>query len=559
MLKSDFYGSRGHHLSASNALSNRQIARAAGVVVVGFLASGILGLVRTGVVTAIFGTGTASDAFAAAQRIPELVFTLVAGGALGSSFIPVFARRLRTSDEAGAWRLASAVITLSSLAAGLLSLLLVIFAPQFVSVVLAPADPPEVQALTTSLTRIMMLTPFIFSISGLLMGILQAHGNFLLPSLAISMNNIGLIVGALVLAYVIPAQPGDIAQVGNANVYGLAWGAVLSALLHLVIQLPGLLRIARKSGLSFPLRFVPDWRIPGVREVMGLMGPRVLGLGVAQLNFIVNAYLASPMIDGSYTALVTAWTLMFFVLGTIGQSIGTALFPSLAALAAENDMDGFKDRLASALRAVLFLAIPSTFGLIVLGRMLIALAFQRGEFTVTSVEATAWALMFFAVGIAGHSGLEVLSRAFYALSDTLTPVLIGVASLVANIILSLILVNFIGDPTSLERGPFAGLALANSVTTLLEALVLWWLLRRRIGGINDARIWGGVWRTLAASVLMTGAILLYIGLAPEDLPRAGFTLIGIALGGGIFLGVSIALGMDEPRTVFGAILRRFRR
>jgi putative peptidoglycan lipid II flippase len=547
-------------MTQTSALSNRQIARAAGVVLVGFLASGVLGLVRTAVVSATFGTDVASDAFAAAQRVPELIFTLVAGGALGSSFIPVFARYLRADDQPGAWQLASAVITLSSLAAALLSLLLMIFAPQFVEIVLAPGKPPEAQALTTSLTHIMMLTPFIFSISGLLMGILQTHGSFWLPSLAISMNPIGQIIGALVLSRLIPAQPGDLAQVGDANIYGLAWGAVLSAVLHLMVQLPGLFKIARNTGLPrFPLRFLPDWRIPGVREVLLLMGPRVLGLGVAQLNFIVNTSLASPMIDGSLTALVIAWTLMFFALGIIGQSVGTALFPSLAALAAEDDMRGYKDRLSSALRGVLFLALPATFGLMLLGRPLIALVFQRDAFTPESVDATAWALAFFAVGIAGHSLLEVLSRAFYALSDTLTPVIIGVASLVANIILSLILVRVIGDPNSLSRGPFAGLALANSITTLLEALALWWLLRRRIGNINDGYVWGGLWRTLLASLVMILALAVFLSATGETWPNLLLGLGGAALGGGVFLAVSIALGMDEPRSVFGAVLRRVKR
>src|SRR5687768_7611096 len=162
-------------MSQSKALSNRQIASATAVVLVGFLASGLLGIVRSAVIAATFGTSVASDAFLAAQRIPELIFVLVAGGALGSSFIPVFTRHLRADDQRGAWKLASAVITLSSLAAAALSLLVVIFAPQIVDIVLAPGKPPEIQALTVSLTQIMMLTPFIFSISGLLMGILQAH------------------------------------------------------------------------------------------------------------------------------------------------------------------------------------------------------------------------------------------------------------------------------------------------------------------------------------------------------------------------------------------------
>jgi putative peptidoglycan lipid II flippase len=557
---------------STRVLSNRQIAQAAAVVLIGFLASGILGLVRTAIISATFGTGDASDAFLAAQRIPELIFTLVAGGALGSSFIPVFARYLRADDPSGGWRLASAVITLSSLGAAALSLIVVIFAPQIVGGLLAPGKSAEVQELTVSLTRLMMLTPFIFSISGLLMGILQAHGSFLLPSLAISMNNVGLIFGALVLAYLIPSQLGSpaqvgganmyrlawgaVLQVGGANVYGLAWGAVLSAVLHLAIQLPGLLGI--KTSVP-KLRFLPDWRIPGVREVMGLMGPRVLGLAVAQINFIVNANFASLMIAGSYTALVNAWTLMFFALGIIGQSVGTAVFPSLAALVAEQNIDGFKDRLASALRAVLFLAIPSTVGLILLGRPVVALLYERGNFTPESTGATAWALAFFALGIAGHAGLEVLSRAFYALSDTRTPVFVGLASMISNIVLSVIFIRFIGDPTSLENGPFAGLALANSVTTLLEALALWWLLRRRIGSINDSYVWGGIWRTLAGSLAMGAAVFILVTLAGNQLGTRMLGVIGIPLGAVVFLGVSVLLGMDEPRTVLSAVLRRIKR
>jgi len=543
-------------MSPSKALTNRQIASAAAVVLVGFLASGLLGLVRTAVIAATFGTGIASDAFLAAQRIPELIFVLVAGGALGSSFLPVFTRYLRADDPSGAWRLASAVITLSALAAAVLSLLVALFARQIVEVVLAPGKPPEVQALTVSLMQIMMLTPFIFSISGLVMGILQAHGSFLLPSLAISMNNVGLILGALLLAYVIPAQPDSPAQVGGANVYGLAWGAVLSAVFHLVIQLPGLMRI--KTAVPI-LRFLPDWRIPGVGEVLVLMGPRVLGLGVAQINFLVNANFASLMIAGSYTALVNAWTLMFFALGIIGQSVGTAVFPSLAALAAENDLPGFKNRLAGVLRGVLFLAIPSTAGLILLGRPLVALLYERGEFMPESTSATAWALAFYALGIAGHAGLEVLSRAFYALSDTRTPVVVGLVSMLSNITLSVIFIRFIGDPASLERGPFAGLALANSVTTLLEALALWWLLRRRIGSLNDDYVWNGLWRTGAAAMAMAAALYGLLVLAAGRLSASMLAVVGIPLGAAAFLGVSVALGMDEPRTVLAAVLRRVRR
>ncbi len=543
-------------MSRSAVLSNRQIVRAAGIALLGFLASGVLGIVRTSIVNSTFGAGAALDAFTTAQRIPELIFVLVAGGALGSSFIPVFARYLRNENDAQAWRLASAAITLSSLTAAVLSIVVVIFAPQIVSTLLAPGQPADVQPLTISLIRIMMLTPFIFSISGLMMGILQTYGNFVLPSLAISMNSIGQIFGAVVLAHVIPPLTGNVAQVGSANVYGLAWGAVLSAVLHLAIQLPGLRAIHTQSP---KIRFLLDWRVEGLREVMLMMGPRVLGLGVAQLNFIVNTNFASRMVAGSQAVLTTAWTLMFTLLGVIGQSVGTAVFPTLSALAAEGNMEGYNDRLARALRSVIFLAMPATIGLIVLGEPIVALLFQRNSWTAEDTAGTAWALAFFAVGITGHAALEVLSRAFYALEDSKTPVLIGVMSLVANIVLSVVFIQFIGDPASLAQGPFAGLALANSLTTLAEAVALWALLQRRIGHTQDWYLLDGIVRTGAATTVMLVVILVFRLVAQDHITIGLVGIGGAVLGIAVFFGSSTALKMEETQSVMGIILRRFKR
>jgi putative peptidoglycan lipid II flippase len=546
----------------ASALSNRQIMRAALVVVLGFLASGVLGLVRTAVFSSTFGTGDALDSFYAAQRIPEILFVLVAGGALGSSFIPVFARFSTNDDEAGAWRLASAVMTCVALLATLLSLILALLAPIIVPALLVPGRPPELQALTTALTQWMLVTVIIFSVSGLLMGILNARNLFVLPALALSMNNLGQIFGALFLTPLFANSLADTMPPDTAGTYGLAVGAILGAVLHLVIQLPGLPRIGAR------LRFLPDPRIPGVRDVLVLMLPRVLGLAVVQINFLVNVNLASGMVSGSQTALTTAWVLMFFVLGVIAQSMGTALFPSLSALAAQNDMDGFKDRLANALRGVLFLAFPATVGLILLGQPAISVLFERGEWTAQSTAATAWALSFFALGIAGHALLEVLSRAFYALEDTKTPVLIGVASMVANIFLSFLFIGYI-DPSrsfgswdSLTYGPFGGLALANSVTTLLEGVILWLLLRGRIGSVKDRFVLYGVVRSLVAALIM-GVVVFFLDwrlwrLLYEQFPL--IRVIGAALTGvATYLVLAVLLGIGEVYTIPKMLLRRVRR
>jgi putative peptidoglycan lipid II flippase len=523
-----------------SVLSNKQIVRAAAIVVGGFLASGVLGLVRTAAFSVTFGASDALGAFYAAQRIPEALFVVVAGGALGSSFIPVFARFKANDDEQGAWRLASAVMSCVFVLATLLAVVMVLLAPLLVPALLEPEATPVQQALTTSLTQTMLVTVAIFSVSGLLMGILNARQVFTLPALALSMNNLGQIFGALVLTRLMPE---------GAEIYGLAWGAVIGALLHLLIQIPGLPKIGAR------LRFLPDPRVEGVREVLVLMGPRVLGLAVVQINFIVNVNLTSGMAEGSRAALVTAWQLLFFVLGVIAQSVGTAVFPSLSALAAAQDMTGFKDRLAGAMRGVLFLAFPATMGLVLLGGGGIRLLFQYGAWTAEHTAATAWALSFFALGIVGHGLLELLSRAFYALSDTRTPVMIGVASVVANIILSLVFIRVVGSPDSLSHGPFAGLALANSLTTVLEGLILWGLLRRRIGSINDRTTLEGASRAILAAGVM-GAVVWVLSQTLGEQNALLTTLLGAGLGVAVFFGVAYALGVDEARTMPRALLRR---
>ena len=413
----------------SAALDNRQVVQKALIVLVGFAASGVLGFLRTAVLARQFGTGAAHDSFVAAQQIPELVFVLVAGGALGSSFIPIYAK-YREQDPQQAWQLASSVMTLAALAAAALGLIVALFAPQLVSTVLSPGRPAEQQQLTIAMVRLMMLTPFIFSISGLVMGILQSHAAFWLPAIAISMNHIGIIIGALIIAPALPAHA-DVGQVGDLNILGLAYGAILSAILHLLVQLPGLIRIRAR------LRPLLSLQVPGVITVLQLMGPRILGLAVVQVNMVVNISLASNMVEGSVTALKVAFTMMFFALGMIGQSVGSAVFPTLAALWAERDHDGFKDRLSMAMRNVLFLSFPATALLIILGEPIFGL-FESGQWTRESSQAAAWALAFYATGIAGFTLLEVLSRAFYALEDTKTPVIIGSIAMISNIALNLI-------------------------------------------------------------------------------------------------------------------------
>jgi putative peptidoglycan lipid II flippase len=535
------------------ALNNRQLLRVVGVLGVGFLTSGLLGLVRQAIVAAAFGTSSSFDAFIAAQRIPETLFNLVAGGALGSSFLPVFAR-LQNRDAADAERLTNALLSLIGLIGTALALVLALLAP-FIMPLLIPNDSPAMQALAVTLTQIMLTTVGVFAVSGLCMAILNAHQSFWWPALAPSLYNIGLIIGALILARALPNAD------GTPNIYGLAWGAVLGALLHLAIQWPALRRL--------PLRwqFVMAPQAEGVRDVLLLMIPRLIAQLVVQINFTVNVTFTSGMLVGSRTALDTAWRLMFFALGVIGQSIGAAVFPTLSALAAQGDMDGYKARLTAAIRGVLFLALPALAALVLLGQPLIALLFERGEWSAESTQATAWALTFYALGIPAFALLEILSRAFYALEDTRTPVAVGVGAMVANIALSALFIQIIGDAQRLAFGPFGGLALANSLTTIIEAGVLWALLWRRIGGTmqdnagtinwsNDALAMAA--RTSLAVIAMTLCLWLLRNVTASA-PAWMALAVGGAVGGVVFFAAAYALRVEEVRAVPQMVLRRLKR
>jgi putative peptidoglycan lipid II flippase len=444
-------------------LSRRQIAQAAGLVSFLFGISRVLGLVREMVIGAQFGTSADLDAYLAAFRLPDLIFYLVAGGALASAFIPTFTAALAGDDGPpypAAWRLASAVANLVLLASIALAVAAGLLAEPLVAHLIAPGFSPEQQAMTVSLMRVMLVAPVIFGVSGIVMGVLNSFQHFLAPALAPILYNLAIILAAWFLA-------------PTLGVLGLALGVVSGAMAHLLVQLPALLRrqprYSRILGLSDP----------SVREVGRLMGPRVLGLAAVQINFLVNANLASGLSEGSLSALNYAWLLMLLPQGIVAQGIATAVFPTLSFQAAHGQIDGLRSTLNGALRAVLWLTLPATAGLIILRVPLISTLLERGEFTAESTQLTAYALAFFALGLAAHSVLEIITRAVFALHDRWTPVRAGLAAMVINIALSLILIRPLAD---------GGLALANTLATTLETAVLLWLITRRLHGLNGRRL-----------------------------------------------------------------------
>jgi len=506
----------------------RQIAKAATQVMALFVLSRMLGLARQMVISGLFGTSGALDAYMAAARIPEMIFLVIAGGAVGSAFIPPFADHLAKGDRTGAWRLASAVINLALIALIVAAGLMALSAPMLVRTIIAPGFPPSRQALTVKLLRLMLLSPIIFGVSGVVMGTLNAHQHFLLPALAPSAYNLATIGGAALLG-------------PRIGVIGLVIGGLVGAGLHLLVQVPGL--------LHYRADYIPTLglNLSGVHEVGRLIAPRMLGTAIAQLNFVVNNGLASGMGEGAVSAINYAWMLMLLPQGVFAQAIGTAAFPTFAEQSARGEKAEMRSVLASTLRAVFFLSIPATVGLIVLARPLVALLFEHGAFKTSSTEAVAWALAFYALGLVGHAGLEIIARAFYALHDTFTPVWVGAVAVGINVALSFTLPGVFG-PRGWPR--HAGLALANAVATLLELVLLMALVWQRMDGLEGRKVLTTIVKSVGAALTMGITLMAWqAALSGTNPLMVGGG--GIVLGLGIYIGAAFLLRTQELRAVMG--------
>ena len=503
-----------------------------------FVFSQIVSLLAKVLTARAFGTGMESEAFFAANRFSEILFNLVAGGALGSAFIPTLTTLLSQDDRKGAWRLASALANWVTLILVIVGVLSAVFAEQVVRYVLAPgfatATSPAKEALTAQLLRIQLPSAVLFGLSGLVMGILNAHQSFLYSALAPAMYQVGWILGAVVLAPIY-------------GIYGLGAGVVLGSALHLAVQVPTLLRLrGRRYHLTLGIRS------PSTREVARLMAPRLLGVAIVQLNFLLNTYLASYMPDGSVSGISFAFPLMYMPLAAIAQSVAIAALPTFSAQAARGRLDEMRSSLAVSLRGVLLLAVPASLGLMLLRKPIVALLYQGGEFTAASTELVAWALLWYALGLVGHSMVEIVSRAFYALHDTKTPVMVGVAAMSLNLVFSLVFSTLF---TRIGWAPLGGLALANTLATFLEALALLYLMRRRLAGLHGRNILAGLSQAGIAALLM-GAAIVGWNMISGTWHVAISALGGVAAGGVVYAAVLLVLGVNEARQMVGLLQKR---
>jgi putative peptidoglycan lipid II flippase len=501
----------------------RRLAQAALVVLTGFMLSRLLGLVRNIVIAAHFGTGSEFDAYVAAIALPDLVFQVLVGGAVGSAFIPVFKRYQAEGEQAEAWHLTSSVINIFVLVAGGSALLLGIFARPIMDIWVAGADPPF-RDLVASLTRILLISPAIFAASTFCSSVLNSYHRFAVAAMAPLLYNVSIILAAIFLS-------------GPFGIYGLALGAVAGASAHLLIQLPFCLRL----GMQW--RPTVDFAHAGVREVARLFAPRVLGLGVVQLNQVLSGIvLASFLGAASIGYLNYAWQMIMMPLA-LAMAVGTAVFPTLSEDSVLHNSARFQQVFLLSLRMILFLTIPASIGLMVLGQPVIRLFFEHRQFGPDSTAGTAYAMVFYAIGLAGHATVEIVDRVFYARHDTRTPVFVATTAVGLNVVASLILMQ-----TPLG---FGGLALANSLAALTEASLLIWLISQRMPAVRLDALGLSAARVLAASLVMGLPVAWLSGLLdpvlrPQGTPgQAVLLVICVAFGAGLYALVSWAFHSDE--------------
>ena len=529
----------------TNSNTNRQIARAAGTVMFAILFGQITGLIRGIIVARAFGASHELDAFFAANRVSETLFLLVAGGALGSAFIPSFTGLLAKDEKDSAWKLASALANAVTLTLSLLAALTALFAPQVVRYGLAPglSTDPYLFSLTITLLRIQLVSAILFGLGGLIVGILNAHQIFLIPALTPAMYQIGIIFGAVVLS-------------PRMGIYGLAWGVVIGSIFYLIIQIPTLLKIkSNSSNVLHNYDFSLGLHNPLVRRVIILMGPRLLGVAVVQLNFWVNTWLASKMEEGSVTGLYYGFSLMLMAQAAIAQSVAIAAMPTFSAQHALGKVDEMRSALAASLRGVILLALPASVGLILLSEPLVSLLYQRGQFDQRSVQFVVWPLLWYAAGLVGHSIMEVLTRAFYAQHDTRTPVIIGTIAMGLNVVLSILFSRLF-----LQAGwlPHGGLALANSLATALEAATLFIVMRNRLKGMDGKFIARGLGAAAISSYAMAVALSFWLDAAKHTSTLL-ITASGVAVGGVIYFAGLWLFRVREIKLLTNAVSNRLKR
>jgi putative peptidoglycan lipid II flippase len=528
------------------------IVRSAGIISAAVMLSRITGLVREMVLARFFGASMVFDAFLAAFRIPNLMRDLLAEGALSAAFVTTFSQELSAKGDAAAFRLSNLLASVLVPMLAVLCLLGVIFAPQVVDVMFPGFEAvPGKKELTVQLARIMMPFLLFIALAAKAMGVLNAKGRFGLPALASAFFNVTSLAAGLSLGFVLGPK------LGFEPIVGMAVGTLLGGAVQYVCQVPSL----RRAGLRF--RPIFDLSDPGLRQVVRLMGPAILGAAAVQINIVVNSIFASQItnaagevIDGPVSWLGYAFRFMQLPLGLFGVAVASATLPAISRSAGAGRIAEFRETLARSLGLVFLSTIPSAVGLIVLSRPIVGVLFQRGEFTANDTEQTAIALSYYCLGLAGYAAIKVLTPAFYALNDVRIPVMTSVASIAVNYTLNWTFIRVLG-------WGHAGLAFSTSLVATCNFLALFWLMRAKAAGIEGRRLAWSVAKISLASTLMGAACWFSSYTVRQQLGEAGLARlvdVAISLPLGLFVLYHACrwLRVNELNAARQAILDRWR-
>ena len=518
------------------------VARSAGLVGIATMASRVLGLLRDWVFLTAFGAGHVMDAYNVAFRLPNLVRDLFAEGAMSAAFIPTFTRELHTKGRDAAWELGRIVITGLIVVTGVITVLGILLAGPLTAWI-APeyAATPGKLELTTTLTQVMFPFLVLIAVAVASMGMLNSLRSFFLPALAPAAFNVACILSAFLI---VPFMP----MFGWHAMVGLAIGTLLGGVAQVALQWPALI----KEGFRFRPQF--GFTDPRFREIVRLMIPGTLGLAAAQVNQLVNVYLATSEGEGAVTYLGFAFRLMYLPIGLFGVSIATAAIPGITRHAAADDMEGVTNDVSQALRMMLVLNVPATFGLIVLARPIIELLVEYRHVNAANTAGIAASLMGYAPGLVGYSAVKIASPTFYALKDSRTPVTIGMICIALNVALNLLLVR--------AGLSYAGLALGTGIAALANAGMLFWMLRRRLGGLDDRRVITALLKVLVASAAMAAVAwgveheLARHWAGSEPWRRAVRVGLAISLGLATLALSARLLRMHEFQVAFGRVWGR---
>lgn len=513
----------------------RTVAKAAAFLMAANLVSRILGFFRESLVAGLFGKNDLTDAFNTAFILPDLLYWLLVGGVLSSAFIPVVSEYIAKGQREEGWRIISSVVNLIFVALSSLTVLGLILTPQFVQLQV-PGFDAHTTALTIHLTRIILIQPLILALSGLTMGILNAHKVFWPSALGSVLYNACIIVFGTLFTYL------------GLGISGFAFGVVIGAVANFSVQIPSLRRIGMKYHP------IIEFRHPGVRRIGALAIPIVLSYTLNQLQVIVNSHLGSSLPAGSLTAVWQSYRLYQLPVGIFALAIAVAVFPTLTEQATLGHWQEFKATSSSALRTIIFITVPISMGMIVLRYPLIRVLFQHGQFTAADTAATAIPLLYFAVGIAAQSVIQILPRMFYALQDTWTPVLLGLVAMGVNILLMILLVK------PLAHG---GLAFATSIAAVVNMFLLLFVLRRRLGAMDGRRIFATFMKSLAAAAVM-GLVVWSWSTELARLLGYGTVVSSVVLVTGTILGALVFatlarwMKMEEFKQVWAVAQRRLK-